>query len=144
MNLSWTNGHKFAFTIFDDSDWATVDNVKPVYDLLADLGMRTTKSVWLFNGDDTSINEGMTCEDKEYLEWVLSLKKQGFEIGLHNATPSTAQRNLKRRALDRFVDLFGNQKIVHSNHVGCLDNIYWGKARVSGWRRMMYSILTAG
>jgi len=144
MNISWPNGHKFAFTIFDDTDWATVDKVKPVYDFLADLGMRTTKSVWIFRGHGSPRNGGMTCEDTEYLKWVLSLRKKGFEIGSHNAAPSTSHREMTREALDRFVDLFGNQPICHANHVGCRENIYWGEARLSGWRRFIYNILTSG
>jgi hypothetical protein len=40
------NNKKFAFTILDDTDLSTAENVGPVYRLLAELGMRTTKSVW--------------------------------------------------------------------------------------------------
>jgi hypothetical protein len=142
--MSWPQGRKFAFTIFDDTDWATVENVKPVYDLLANLGMRTTKSVWVFRGERKPRNGGMTCEDGEYLEWVLSLQDQGFEVGLHNAAPGTSRREQTREALGRFRELFGDQKIVHSNHTGCLEDIYWGDARLSGWRRALYNVLTRG
>jgi hypothetical protein len=142
--VSWPYGHKFAFTIFDDTDWATIDRVKPIYDLLIDLGMRTTKSVWVFRGEGSSTNAGMTCEDGEYLEWVLSLQAKGFEIGLHNAAPATSPRELTQKALERFKELFGEQPIVHCNHVGCLDNIYWGDNRLSGWRRWAYNVLTRG
>ena len=144
MDTTWPNGHKFAFTIFDDTDWATIDKVKPVYDYLTDLGMRSTKSVWMFRGHGPPRNGGMTCEDVEYLEWVLSLKKKGFEIGLHNAAPATSHREMTREALGRFAEVFGNQPICHANHVGCLDNIYWGEARLSGWRHLVYNILTRG
>jgi hypothetical protein len=37
-------GKCFAFTIFDDTDVATVENIRPIYLLLEDLGMRTTKT----------------------------------------------------------------------------------------------------
>ena len=46
MSVTWPDGHEFAFTIFDDTDWATVANAKPIHDLLAALGMRTTKIYW--------------------------------------------------------------------------------------------------
>lgn len=144
MNISWPRGHKFAFTIFDDTDWATVDNVKPVYDVLTNLGMRTTKAVWMFRGERTPVNEGSTCENKEYLEWIFSLQELGFEIGLHNVAPCTSPREWTRIGLDIFRELFGNQKIVHCNHTGCLEGIYWGDARLSGWRRTLYNILTRG
>jgi hypothetical protein len=144
MRVNWPHGHKFAFTIFDDTDWATLERIKPVYDLLIDLGMRTTKSVWIFKGDDNSINSGMTCDDTEYLKWVLWLNHQGFEIGFHNAAPRTSSRPEIVQALDHFREHFGDRKMVHSNHVGCLDSIYWGDIRLSGWRREIYNILTLG
>jgi hypothetical protein len=105
MKISWPGGSKFAFTIFDDTDWATTAKVKPVYDLLNDLGMRTTKSVWMFKGDGEPTNGGETCEDRNYLEWVLSLQERGFEIGLHNIAPTTSAREQTLRGLDRFQEL---------------------------------------
>ncbi len=144
MKKVWPFGHKFAFAIFDDTDWATVEKVKPVYDLLADLGMRSTKSVWLFNGEGSPVNGGSTCEDRDYLQWVLRLQHQGFEIGLHNPAPVTSPRERMWLGLARFRELFGNQMMIHCNHVGCLENIYWGDARLSGWRRLLYNALTAG
>jgi hypothetical protein len=47
--VKWPNGKSFAFTIVDDTDEATVNNVKPIYDLLYELGFKTTKTVWLFH-----------------------------------------------------------------------------------------------
>jgi hypothetical protein len=142
--ISWPQGHTFAFTIFDDTDGATVENVKPVYALLASLGMRTTKSVWVFQGESTAACQGSTCEDPAYLEWVLSLQQHGFEIGLHNAAPVTSRRERTHRALERFRALFGNESLIHCNHSGCLEGIYWGDVRVSGWRRILYNLLTRG
>jgi len=142
--ISWPQNRRFAFTIFDDTDWATVKNVRPVYDFLRDLGIRTTKSVWISRGKGRATNRGMTCEDREYLGWVHSLQDQGFEIGFHNAAPTTSNTRQTREGLDRFRALFGDQKIVHCNHVGCLENIYWGDARLSGWRRHLYNLLTGG
>jgi hypothetical protein len=140
----WPDGRKFAFTIFDDTDWATVEKVKPVYDLLADLGMRTTKSVWVFDGEGEAMNGGETCEDRSYLNWVMRLRERGFEIGLHNIAPTTSVRERTRRGLERFGELFGRQMIVHCNHLGCQENIYWGDARLTGWRRGVYRALTRG
>jgi hypothetical protein len=142
--ISWPQGRTFAFTIFDDTDGAAVENVKPVYALLASLGMRTTKSIWVFQGEDTAARHGKTCEDPTYLEWVLSLQQQGFEIGLHNAAPVTSPRQRTHRALQRFRELFSNEPLVHCNHTGCQEGIYWGDARVSGWRRPLYNLLTRG
>ncbi|MGI6449930.1 MAG: hypothetical protein ACOX3R_06475 [Desulfitobacteriia bacterium] len=43
--IQWPDGKRFAFTIIDDNDNATVQNNKPIYDLLLALGMKTTKTV---------------------------------------------------------------------------------------------------
>jgi hypothetical protein len=142
--VAWPQGHTFAFTVFDDTDDATVENVKPVYDLLASLGMRTTKSVWMCQEESTTTCHGSSCDNPAYLAWVLSLQQQGFEIGLHNVAPVTSHRERIRLALDRYQALFGMQPAVHTNHTGCLDGIYWGDARVSGWRQPLYNLLTRG
>jgi hypothetical protein len=140
--ISWPHGHRFALTMVDDTDAAHVDNVKPVYDLLARLGMRTTKLVWLFQGESSAAIHGSSCDDPAYLAWVLALQQQGFEIGLHNAAPVTSLRERTCQALERFRALFGPQAPIHCNHTGCLEGIYWGDARLSGWRRPLYNLLT--
>ena len=38
LPMLWPDGKRFAFTVFDDTDRATLDNVREVYALLADLG----------------------------------------------------------------------------------------------------------
>jgi hypothetical protein len=40
--MEWPGGKKFAFTIIDDTDNGTVSNLKPVYDLLNELGSNCT------------------------------------------------------------------------------------------------------
>lgn len=142
MTVDWPGGRRFAFTAVDDTDWCTVQNVKPVYDLLADLGMRTTKSVWIFDGMDSAGYQGQTCEDRDYLQWVLSLQKAGFEISLHNAAPVTSGRERTRIALNRFEELFGARTFMHCNHRLCEENIYWGDHRVTGARRKFYNWCT--
>lgn len=144
MSVIWPDGHKFAFTFVDDTDFATVAKVKPVYDFLAGLGMKTTKTAWLFRGEGQAVNGGDTCEEPEYLRWLLSLRRQGFEIALHNAAPCTSSRETTRLGLERFHELFGANEILYCNHNGCLENIYWGQARLSSWRRVLYNLATLG
>ena len=45
VHFEFPHGKRFAFTIVDDTDVATVANVKPLYDLLHELGFRTTKRI---------------------------------------------------------------------------------------------------
>jgi len=89
---SWPQGKDFAFTIFDDTDYATIENVPVVYSLLNDLGFKTTKSVWPISGTGKPLGKGATCENDKYLKWILELKGKGFEIGYHMATFHTSRR----------------------------------------------------
>ena len=139
--IQWPEGKDFAFTIFDDTDRQTLDNASEVYAFLADLGFRTTKSVWPLRGKDTPTIGGMTCEDPKYLEWVLKLKEEGFEIGLHNVTYHTSRREETIRGIERFYELFGYYPYSMSNHTGCYEGIYWGNARLTGIHEMLYNLL---
>jgi hypothetical protein len=140
--IKWPNGKQFAFSIFDDTDFATVANVGPVYQLLADRGMKITKSAWALRGPRDPICGGETCEDDHYLEWLYKLRTRGFEIGYHMATYHSSYREETRQGLKRFIDLFGNQRIVMANHSGCQENIYWGDRRLGGINRLMYDLVT--
>ena len=57
----------FAFSIFDDTDVATLEYIRPIYELLDRLGFRTTKSVWSLPYQGSSEYEGSaTLDDPEY------------------------------------------------------------------------------
>lgn len=73
--INWPEGKDFAFTVFDDTDLSTIENVREVYSLLTDYGFRTTKSVWPIRGNKEPRIGGSTCEDQDYLEWIINLKK---------------------------------------------------------------------
>ena len=126
----WPNGARFAFTILDDTDDATVANVKPVYDLLHDLGMRTTKTVWPLACQDESIYfAAETLEDEAYLAFVRELVERGFEIASHGATMESSER---RRTLDGLAALIGRLGVaptLHCNHGQNRENLYWGAER---------------
>ena len=140
--VTWPSGKRFAFSVFDDSDLATVENVGPVYRFLEDLGVRTTKSVWPMHGTGTPVIGGQTCDDADYRAWVLDLQRRGFEIGSHGATPATSERDVVIAATDRFRELFGHDPRAFANHSGCRESIYWGSARVSGIHRLAYNLMT--
>ncbi|HVP06219.1 MAG TPA: hypothetical protein VMS71_00145 [Candidatus Acidoferrum sp.] len=140
--ITWPDTKKFAFTIFDDTDYATLTNVPEVYAFLGDLGFRTTKSVWPIRGAGTPICGGDTCENRVYLQWVLQLKSAGFEIGYHLATYHTSLRADTIKGLDRFRELFGQDPSAMANHSACRENLYWGSARLTGLNRTAYNVLT--
>jgi hypothetical protein len=74
MKIQWPDGKSFAFTVFDDPDRDVMHNTKPVYDFLRNLGFRTTKGVWMFDAEDHSGPTGLSCENRQYLDWILELK----------------------------------------------------------------------
>lgn len=140
--ITWPQGKDFAFTVFDDADYATIENVADVYSFLSDRGFRTTKSVWPLRGAGVPLYGGATCEDKDYLKWVLGLKDAGFEIGYHMATYHSSDREETRRGIDRFRELFGQYPKCMANHSECRENIYWGSDRLSGFPRLFYNMAT--
>jgi len=142
--ISWPEGKRFAFTVFDDTDGATLERLRPVYGFLAECGLRTTKSCWPVAGDpDRGSHPGATCEDPEYRAWVQDLQQQGFEIGWHGATWHGLPRPQIAAALDVFAEIFDRDPYVASNHSESPDSIYWGRDRLSGSRAWIYNVLTA-
>ena len=128
----YPGGRRFAFTIMDDTDVATVANVRPVYRLLESLGMRTTKTVWPLACPEGSRNfsSSETLEDDGYREFVVDLQARGFEIASHGATMESSERSRTIEGLERFRAVFGGYPRVHANHAYNRENLYWGRDRV--------------
>ena len=141
--MIWPDGKQFAFTVFDDTDLATLANVPPLYEFLHDLGFHTTKSVWPIRGHGTPSIDGATCEDQDYLSWLLQLRNSGFEIGYHMAANTSSTREKTIQALERFRELFGSYPSTMANHSRNRENIYWGASRLSGPNRRLYNLATA-
>ncbi len=129
---NFPGGARFAFTVMDDTDVATVENVRPVYRLLEHLGMRTTKTVWPVACPEGSRNFFLseTMEDAHYREFVVDLRRRGFEIAFHGATMETSLRERTVEALRRFAEAFGAPPRVHANHASNRENLYWGAERL--------------
>ena len=141
QKFRWPDGKDFAFTVFDDTDLGTTENLKPVYDLLDECGIHTTKSVWPVKGPKEPRIGGSTCEDPDYLEWLYDLKNQGFEIGYHNNTYHSSLRAETEKGLDKFRELFGEYPRSMANHADCEEGIYWGNFRLSGMNEFIYNLL---
>jgi hypothetical protein len=136
--LHWPGGAQFAFTIVDDTDFASVRSAKPVYDFLADNGLRTTKTVWPLRAMRKSVIGGQTLEDPDYRNWVLKLQARGFEIALHGVAPGISARSRVVGGLDYFREVVGADPTVHTNHVSQREGIYWGPDRLDGSLRWLY------
>ena len=127
-------GAEFAFTILDDTDDTTLANGRPVYDLLCNLGLRTTKTVWAFDTPPENRGPyfaGETLSSPQYLEWVHHLAENNFEIAFHNATMGSSLRQDTIRALDLINNEFGQQVRLHCNHGQNRENLDWGADRYS-------------
>ena len=110
----------------DDTDVATVANVTPMYRLLRELGMGATKTLWPCPCPEGSRD----LDDPHYRDFLLSLKRDGFELTWHGATMETSERARTVEGLARFHDAFGEYPRIHVNHSSNRENIYWGAGRV--------------
>lgn len=126
---------QFAFTILDDTDLSTVENIQPIYRLLAELGLKTTKSVWPLSSVNDGRLGGSSLQEDKYRRFVLDLKEQGFEISLHNVRNHHSTREVVKEGLEEY-----RYPRIHANHSTNRDNIYWGAARFTRFR----TLYTAG
>jgi hypothetical protein len=140
---SWPEGRRFAFTIFDDPDGQSYETTRLVYSFLSDLGFRTTIGVWPLDLRHQANSGGETCANPEYRAFLQELQQKGFEIGFHLAAPFDATRTETIEALDLFKQYFGHDPDCMANHYNA-DAVYWGPARLGGWRRMLYNLATLG
>lgn len=135
--IKWPDGHDFAFTIVDDTDGATVDNIKPVYDYLISHGILTTKTCWVYPSKD-NIYTGQSLQDKEYLDFILDLKEHGVELAFHNAGSGEFRRSETLNALEEYKAKIGKYPSLHINHSNNIENIYWGANRFTSLVRVIY------
>ena len=140
--IVWPDGRRFAFTVFDDPDSQSLEAGRAVYSFLEDLGMRTTKGLWMLEPPRRN-SPGDTCESPEVLDWALRLQEKGFEIGYHNGAPGSLDRAGVIRSLDLFRQRFGHDPATMANHYN-QDAMYWGSARLSGATRAFYDLTTLG
>ena len=132
MTYAFPGGRRFAFTIIDDTDVATVENVAPIYRLLEQLGMRTTKTVWPMRCPEGSRDfaSSETLEDSGYRAFAMDLQRRGFEIASHGATMESSERERTLRGLEKMRATFGAYPTVHANHANNREGLYWGTARI--------------
>jgi hypothetical protein len=128
----YPGGKRFAFTIIDDTDVATVENIRPIYRLFERLEMRTTKTVWPMECPEGSPNfqESETLADEHYRDFVVDLQARGFEIAFHGATMESSERHRTVASLERFRKAFGSYPRIHINHSRNRENVYWGAGRI--------------
>lgn len=136
--ITWPDGRQFAFTIVDDTDCATVENVGPVYQFLIDQGILTTKTVWPLAPAQKPVKGGGTLEERRYRDWVLDLQRHGVEIAFHGATDHSSPRERTVQALDYFRDVLARDPRIYAAHTGQIEGMYWGESRLDGSVRAVY------
>ena len=124
--------YRAGFCITDDTDAATLESVRLVYDFLSSVGLRTTKTVWVFEPSEPcgipalppSILRGITLQDPQYLDTCRALSERGFEICLHGASAGNNVRERTARALE-FVERHFGAAGTYVCHAKNAENPYW-------------------
>lgn len=136
--VRWPGGARFALAIVDDTDRTTLDDGPLVYDLLSEVGIAATKTVWPLEPLGPPRTGGASCEDPDYLAWVLRVQAAGHEIGYHDASDGSSTRERTLEALDRFRELFGHDPRIGADHSANLESLHWCEDRLSGVRSLAY------
>lgn len=147
QKIKFPEGKKFAFSIIDDTDVSTCDSIKPIYELLEKLGLRTSKTIWVkkCNGKSKNFFRSETMEDRKYANLVSYLSGRGFEICFHGASMESSPREFIAGALQEFKSFFGCYPRIHINHAENRDNLYWGAKRFnSPLLRFIYELFNWG
>jgi len=142
--MIFPGGKRCAFSVFDDTDVATLESIRPIYDYLTELGIFTTKSVWSIDWKGPSDYMGShTLENREYAEYLRELKRRGFEVAFHGAGMESSLRADIERGLGNFKEVFGAYPVSNAAHGRNRDNLYWGSERFSYWlTKKLYALLS--
>jgi hypothetical protein len=129
--LRFPDDKRFAFSILDDTDDSTLENVSPVYALLEELGFRTTKTVWPVDCPEGSriYYAADTLDRPDYLEFTRRLESVGFEIASHGATMESSTRPRTMASLELLRARFQREIRLYANHGQNRENLYWGAQR---------------
>jgi hypothetical protein len=98
--IIFPEGKRFAFTIVDDTDMATLERNRPVYEVLHRYGLRTTKTVWVLDATETDHppNAGDSLNDPDYRAFIQDLRGKGVEIALHGVRGGSSEPFSSRAA----------------------------------------------
>lgn len=144
----YPDGKDFAFTISEDPDYGTFEQRRLLYELLDNLGFKTTIGIWTLDTKHGSgpqhsktNTRGVTTANQEYLRYLKTLQKRGFEISLHTVSAGNDLREETIRGYELFRHNFGTNPSINTNHADNLENIYWGSDRFSNvYLKILYGI----
>lgn len=131
MPVDLPEGGKFAFSIIDYPDTASVASVRPIYDLLHQLGIRASRAVWSFGSSESGKPDLRgSLEDPEHLDFALELQSKGHEICWGGASRGANRRERIVEGLDRFAEVLGHSPRVYLNASTNRESLYWGAERI--------------
>lgn len=113
----------------DDTDCATLSQIRPFYDALLHYGFRTTKTIWPLPTERTDIYWGEDLSHPQHRAWLHDLRDGGFEVSYHGARSGGSPREIVRESLERFREEFGELPSTYANHASNLECVYWGVER---------------
>src|SRR5437667_2470462 len=134
VKLLWTpHPHRGGFAIVDHTDGASLEGVRIVYDFLDSLGLRATKTVWVFEPEGpsgipplpASVLRGVTLETRAYREYCAELVRRGFEIALHGASAGNNRRDRTLAAFERLERELKTGARTYVCHAKNAENPYW-------------------
>ena len=129
--IAFPDGKRFAFSIVDDTDMATLARNRPVYDVC---------TVWpAHHEDDLDARAERDrprrrcrghAQHPAYREFIVDLQRKGFEIAMHGVRGGSSRARRHRAGLEAFEGDFGQIRGCTST-IRQPDNLYWGGARWS-------------
>ena len=132
MKFSYPEKKEFIFSIFDDTDVSTLEYIKPIYEYLSELNIKSTKSVWpLCSHIPSDYSGSHTLEDEDYAYYVKELQERGFEIGFHGTTMTSSTREKIEKGFKVFHSVLGRYPRIYTAHSTNRENLYWGVSRFS-------------
>lgn len=133
IKYHFPGGKSFAIAILDDTDGATLENIQPVYEYLAQQNVISTKTVWALSSQpqEHGYTIGDSLQNASYRQFILKLKFQGFEIASHGARGASSEHAVVKEGLNLYTQVIGTPPSIHVNHQINLDNLYWGKNRLT-------------
>jgi hypothetical protein len=134
----------------DDTDDATLEKVNKAYAFLDELGIKATKTVWVFpskrkSGDETTGKwcNGVTIADPDYLNLIKDIKLRGHEIAMHAASGGNNFREETISAYEIFKKEFGSYPTMNVMHGRNIDSLYHGKEAFKGIFRFLTGLYCA-
>ena len=132
MKLVWLPGSfEAGIAITDDPDNASFTQFKAVYDLLSELGLSTTRAMWVYEQQEPTGTPPLDISfsaplltDGACLDYCKHLSRNGFEICLHGASSGNNSRNKMAAALELLEREIAASRtyICHSKNA---ENLYW-------------------